>query len=58
MLSDLLCMLAAFARHWGNRVGERRIDGWLKPAAPADECSIVQACCGKPATATTTTTIQ
>nr|MDO8098364.1 hypothetical protein [Candidatus Njordarchaeota archaeon] len=49
-LSVRRVILAAFACHWGNRVGERRIDSWMKPAAPADEYSSFQVCCGEPAT--------
>nr|MDO8097942.1 hypothetical protein [Candidatus Njordarchaeota archaeon] len=50
-------LLAAFiARRRGNRVGERRIYRWMKPAAPADEYSSIQVCCGKPATTATATT--
>nr|MDO8100376.1 hypothetical protein [Candidatus Njordarchaeota archaeon] len=30
-------LLAAPARHLGKRMGERRIDCWMKPATPADE---------------------
>nr|MDO8132597.1 hypothetical protein [Candidatus Njordarchaeum guaymaensis] len=38
------------------RGGTPNIHGWMKPAAPADERRSVQACCGKPAAATTTIT--